>query len=144
MAEQTAPGEGSVFIELVGEPEKLELKCSLQAAISLCGQAGGLEAPFSDPTRDCVTARLTGLDIATMALIIRVGLGAGTPAVKALEDKIFRTGLYRVREQISPFIGRIKNGGKPLLPAKEEIEGEGGDEGDENPPKLHLRSASST
>jgi hypothetical protein len=130
MAEPHAPGDGSVEITLAGEARPVVLKCSVDAALTLCRQPGGLEN-ISDAAASTVSSRLLGLDIDTMALIVRLGLGVGLNAVPGLEGQIYRTGLYKMREQLSPFLGRLKNGGEPLSAVAEA----GGGDRDEDPQK---------
>src|SRR4051812_6488094 len=120
MASTPVPGEGSVFIRLAGYEEELELKCSVDAALTLCRQPGGMES--LEPSVSTVTSRLRSLDIDTMALIIRLGRGIGPSAVKDLPKVIYETGLYEVMLQLSPFLGALKNGGKRLDRVIEEDE----------------------
>ncbi len=122
-----APGDGAVEIILVGSDPVL-LKCTVGAALRLCRQPGGLES--TNEATSTVTSRLLDLDIPTMAEIIRAGLDIGQGAVKTLEEQIFKTGLLEVRRQLAPYVGALKNGGKPLT-----ADDEGGEaSGEENPP----------
>lgn len=135
MADQPLPGAGDVTIQLLGEPKPITLRCSAEAALRLCRQYGGLES--RDPGVSTVITRVLGLDIDTMAEVIRAGVGIEPGKATSLEANIYKTGLYEVRNMLAPFLGALKNGGKPLAPEVDTISGsEGGLSDEENPPNL--------
>ncbi len=72
-------GAGDVPIELDGEA--IVLRCSYDAAASLCRAPGGL---YSVNGSSSVASRILGADIDTIAFVIRLGLGLGASAVKSL------------------------------------------------------------
>lgn len=107
MADKPQLGDGDVEIELDGET--VTLKCSLGAAIALTRAPGGLYGTGS------VAERLLRCDIDTMCMVIRAGLGVGPSAIKDLPEKVYRTGLVNVRGELASFIGRVANGGRPVV-----------------------------
>jgi hypothetical protein len=133
----TVPGDNTLEVTLAGEARPVVLTCTVGVCLALCAQPGGLQNLLGreDPAHSTVTSRLLGLDLPTMALIIRLGLNTGPSSLPKLEQQIFETGLFSVMEQLAPFLGMVKNGGRRVMEAPDDSESGGDAPGEQNPQK---------
>lgn len=110
------PGAGDVTIELPaldgGPAQEITLKCSPDALFAICRQPGG----FREATEgtDCVVNRVLSCDVATMALVIRLGSGSGPNTDPDLPKKIYAAGVLNLRLPLTSWLGNLGRGGKPL------------------------------
>lgn len=124
MADEAAPGAGTIPITLTGE--ELKLTPSLEACIAISNMAGGLTQ---------AVARCHQMNFDTICEVICLGLGATSgPQRKQVKERVYETGLINVAADAILFIRVVANGGQ--VP-KEEGDGTG-----DRP--LDLQSASET
>ena len=99
-----------VEITLKSKPETL--RCTLKAAKSVNGIAGGFQGAL---------ARLATMDQDAYFLIVAAGLGKRPVDV---EQAVYETGLTTLTEALSNYVLLLANGGKPLAAAEDAGEGE--------------------
>jgi hypothetical protein len=116
------PGEGDVEVRLNGEPAPYVLKCSPAAAITLCRQPGGIGG-VQGADKSSVMTRLFDLDIDTMALVIRLGLGKTARDTPKLEEQIYDTGLFELVGPLTDYVMHLRQGGRRNPPTGGDASG---------------------
>lgn len=101
---------GEVEIELNGKTETL--KSSLRAGLAVADMGG------AGP----VWQRLANMELRTYIALVAVGLNR-TPA--SVEESVYKTGMSKLSEPLSLWVGYVSNGGRPAEPAKDDAPGEG-------------------
>jgi hypothetical protein len=112
-------GAGDIPIELDGK--EMFLVPSLQACLTISKIGGGLNAAVQ---------RCLNLDFDTICQIVTAGLSLNQTQAKMVPDAVYKTGLIGLSAPCIDFINVVGNGGRPV-----EIDGEGGEGGDADPPK---------
>lgn len=123
--EQPEPGIGDVPLDLDGE--EVILRPSLKACI-------GISRLHSAPYE--TAQKVLGLDFDTSVKVLALGLNQ---APKQLEERLYRTGLVNVRNELIRFIHIVNNGGRPPAVMKFDDDGnpiteEGEEEGNAQNP----------
>lgn len=103
-------GVGEVEIQLDGKTETL--KSSLRAGLAIADMGG------ASP----VWQRLSSLDLRTYIAVVAIGLNRPQQAV---EEAVYNTGMIKLSEPLSLYVGYVSNGGKPADTPKEDAPGEG-------------------
>lgn len=121
-AELPLPGSADIPFTLDGE--ELFLKPSLKACISISRM-------HNNPHE--TASKVMAMDFDTIAAV--VGFGLDRPVSKALQEKVYKTGLVELRPALISFIHIVNNGGRPL---NVDEEAKGDEDEAENPPSPSL------
>lgn len=118
-----APGSGNVAIILGGS--EFVLRPSLDAALTLSRQAGGIRAAIT---------KVVDLDLDTIVSVIRLGIGRDeAKRIKDLDRLIWESGLLDNQGEIVlrcvDYLSNIARGGRPA----DESAGSGGGSATEDP-----------
>lgn len=119
------PGAGDLVLTLGGE--EIVLRCTPACAIMLSRQPGSIAGVGGT---DGVIQRVGGLDMDTMAVVIRAGLGLSGNAVPKIDEWIFDFGLTEMRDELRVFISGLINSGTRKAPKDPAPPGEGEPAGD--------------
>lgn len=111
------PGAGNVEITLGGE--QLTLRPTLQAALTVSRQGGGIRGAMT---------RAMDMDLDTLVMVIRAGIGTDeAKRLKNLDTMVFEAGLTdaggAVVSRVMEFLANLARGGRPV----DAVDGAGDD-----------------